>query len=206
VARGPAGSTQRRRLKAFLSAFIIRALTYVGGYAIFFQLQITGSDVWAVAPLLQLLDAWLFPIGILAFILKLGHGIRAGLIVDLDRKLPWGISKATVAAIFIAVFAGVQTLVSEFLSNNISLGAGALSAAGLVFFLAPMQRFAERVADRAAQAESNRTLSPTDQETFYREQVEIAYRDGVIGAKERQTLRSVQERLGLAADAALRIE
>jgi hypothetical protein len=80
----------------------------------------------------------------------------------------------------------------------------ALAAAALVFALSPLQRLAARVADKTVPRGGPMGLA--DAEAFYREQVEIAYSGGVIGAKERQTLRSVRERLGLAADAALRIQ
>jgi hypothetical protein len=65
-------------------------------------------------------------------------------------KLRWGLEQSTVASIFIVVFFIVSEGAQEFFGAAASNEwIGIIAAAGLVFFLAPLQRLAERVGARA---------------------------------------------------------
>jgi hypothetical protein len=76
-----------------------------------------------------------------AGIFALAFGLR-----DLIR---WTIKQSTVAAVFIAVFYLVSEGADRLLSSEFGNIMGLFASALIVFFLVPLQRFAERVAGAA---------------------------------------------------------
>lgn len=201
VSSTTAGTPERRRAIHYAVAFACHDLIWIG--FITANLFLAGLPEAARIIIGRIIPA-LFGV---AFALTFGYATLSGSIIDFDRHLHRGIKRGTIVAIFIGVFVGVQTLVSETLTSTIGLAAGALSAALLAAAWAPLQSLSERFADAAAPAGRGGTqLSAQQRESFYTEQVEIAYSDGKLGAKERQLLRSVRERLGVSDARALAIE
>lgn len=137
----------------------------------------------------------------------IGYSIVRHQILGFDVKVRWTISRGTIAAAFIAVFVGVQTFVSEFFTNTGGLITGAVAAAGLVFFLAPLQSLAEKVAGAATQdAKPPAAQSQDERLETYRATARSAWSDGAIDAKERALLDTLREALGLSYEQAARIE
>ncbi len=201
-----AGSVARRRANAYLLAFISHDITM----AVFFG--VSAGFFWlAPVQLAVAVETYLLVGGnlvlILVFLPMLVYSVLTGRALDLERKFHFSLSRTTIASIFVAVFVGVQTIVSEFAASSWGLAAAGLAAGGLFFALGPLQKLAERAADLAIPAGRDGTkMSSREREAFYREQIEIAYSDGSVGTKERQVLKSVRHRLGLSASRALEIE
>ncbi len=122
--------------------------------------------------------------------------------LGIDAKVRFGISKSTLAAIFVAVIflvsEGAQIVFGE---DQAWLGLAA--GAGLVFALAPLSRFADTVAARAVPLTAPRADGPG---AIYKRQVLAAWSDGSISKKERTMLRHLREDLGLGAVEADAIE
>jgi hypothetical protein len=110
--------------------------------------------------------------------------------LDLDVKIRWGLSKTTVAALFIAVFFVVSEGAAALFSEQWGTGAGILAAGGLVFGIAPLMRWSDRLAATAIPG-------ATDAEAIYLAAFRTAIADGRISAKEEVNLAEVAERLSL---------
>lgn len=136
------------------------------------------------------------PVGRLLSALVLTYSVMAGQIEGLDVKVRWGISRSTIAAVFITVFfiasEGAQIF---FGSENPWVG---LAAAGaLVFAIAPLQRGAERLAEKAVPL-ATPAPPPGFLEDSYRDAVRLALLDGALTREEELRLHEIAERLGVS--------
>jgi len=145
----------------------------------------------------------LLRLGIIALI---AYGILRTQLFDIDLRIRWTIKQSTLAAAVVAIVYVLSEGASRLLSNELGNVAGLLGAAVVVFFLAPLQRFAERV---AAAAMPN-THDTAEYATFRKLQVyEAAVTDalpGGVGEKERALLRRLRDSLGISAADAASIE
>ena len=122
----------------------------------------------------------------------------------IHTKLRFGISKGSVAGVVVAVVfmvsEGAQSLFGE---DKQWLG---LVVGGLVVFaIAPIQRAADRFAERAVP--SPRSLKDeSSASTIYRKQAALVWSDGKITAKERRLLRQLRDELHLPPHEADRID
>lgn len=140
--------------------------------------------------------------------LGLGYGVLKYRVLDIDLKVKTGIRNSTLAAIFVAVFfvvsEGAQVLFAGFAGSEML---GVLASGALVFFLAPLQRVAQRVSDTAMpdveDTPEHRTRRKTE---VYRATLEEVLADGQMSAKDRRVLLRLQESLELEAEAAQRLE
>lgn len=199
--RAQPGPAARRRAIEFLVAFGVRDALWLGQTILVTAQFATGTDIIPAD--------WFFGIlfaGLAVFSIIIARAVLRGTILDLPRRLHVGVARTTVGAAFLAVFVGVQTLVSEFVAGSVGLLAGAASAALLVLVIAPLQRAARSFADRAVPGGRIADLAEPERATFYREQVAIAYSDGFVGAKERSVLKAIRERLRISAQVAVAIE
>ncbi len=190
-------SMLRRRATAYLFAFMAHDVALAAVAVVSGALLAIDLDLFIrVAPYIYIpAGTWLT----LVFLPLLSYSVLSGQLLDVDRKFRLTVSRASLAGVFVAVFVAGQTFVSEYFTETSGLLGGAIAAGLLVIILNPLMRLTESIG-------SATVPMPSNLEEFYREQAEIAYSDGHIGPKERQALRSVRERLGLSADAALRIE
>jgi hypothetical protein len=141
-------------------------------------------------------------------VLVVAYGIVRYQLMGIDVKVRWTIKQSTVAAAFVGVFfvtsEGAQSFFAE--STNSSM-MGILAAGALVFAIAPLQRAAERVASAAVPgAKAPGELARSERLDLYREQLRAAWADGNLSADERRLLEVTRERLGIAAEDALRLE
>ncbi|MGQ0536051.1 MAG: hypothetical protein ACT4PT_08255 [Methanobacteriota archaeon] len=115
-------------------------------------------------------------------------------LLGIDVKVRWGISKSTVAAVFIAVFfvvsEGAQVL---FGADNPWIGV--VAAGMLVFALAPLQRVADRL---AAKAVPMGAAGVSDARETYRVLYRKVRADGVVTRDEERALARAASGLGLA--------
>jgi hypothetical protein len=130
---------------------------------------------------------------------------------DVDVKIRFAIRGTTLAGIFLAVFFVVNkvtenVVASRFRDGNIGIYVGGVVAGLLLFALAPLQRIADRIAARAVPANGAAHTTAEERQQLYREQLEIAWADGRLTPKERLLFLRLQERLGIAAADAARLE
>jgi hypothetical protein len=135
-------------------------------------------------------------------------GILRYQVLDIDVKLRWGLEQSTVASIFIAVFFIVSEGAQEFLGAAASNEwIGIIAAAGLVFFMAPLQRLAERVGARALpDARPPATMLDIEVRELYEQRLRSAWRDGALTRDERVLLDHLRERLRIPVEDAAAME
>ncbi len=136
----------------------------------------------------------------------IAYGILRTKLFDIDLKIRWTIRQSTVAAAFVAVFYVVTEAVDRYLASELGNWIGLLASALLVFFLAPLQRFAERVAHFAMPG----TQDTSEYAAYRKLQVyEAALQDalpGGISDKERTLLDHLRDSLGIGAKDAAALE
>lgn len=144
-------------------------------------------------------------VAILAGGVLLARGALVGNLLGAGVQLRWGISRSSIAAAFVAAFflvgEGAQLVLGEANPYVGLLGAGAL-----VFAMAPLQRAAERLAERAVPVAGQPTADPgLDKETAYRSAVRLALRDRVLTREEERHLLRLAHHAGISAPRALAI-
>jgi hypothetical protein len=134
----------------------------------------------------------------------IAYGILRTQLFDIDLRLRWTIKQSTLAGAFVALLYLVTEGAEQVLSSELGTLAGILAVAVLVFFLAPLQRLADRVAGAAMPG----ARDTPEYLAFRKLQVyESALRDAARGDgmsdKERALLDRLRDSLGIApADAA----
>lgn len=126
---------------------------------------------------------------------------------DVDVRIHKAVKRGTVLATFFAAFFAVSEGAQAYFSSLWGTVFGILSAALLVFVLAPIQQFAEKVADATVpDVKAIEKMSTSERRIFYREQVHIAWGDGVLNRKERALLDHLSKMLGLTPEETGRLE
>jgi len=149
------------------------------------------------------------PVGILALfaVPLIAYGILRTQLFDIDLRIRWTIKQSTVAGVFIAVMFVISEGASQFLSDELGKVTGLLAAGVLMFFLAPLQRFAERVASTAMPNTKNtEEYAAFRKMQVYEAAVAEAQQEGGISHKERTLLGHLRDSLGISAADAKAIE
>lgn len=195
--RGPA----RTRAGTLAVAFGVRDACWFTTYAVAAQLTLQGAGsnpsdypaIWYVV----YAGGTFFAVPIIAY------GVLRTQLFDIDLRIRWTIKQSSVAGVFVALLYLATELAERVLSAGLGSVVGLLAAAVLVFFLAPLQRFGERVASAAM---------PNTRETpeylafrklqVYEAALEDALKEGGISDKERTLLEHLRDSLGVSqADA-----
>jgi hypothetical protein len=191
----------RHRARAFSLAFGIRALVWGGIYllAAFATARMTPGMFFL---LLQFYAATL-----LVYVVLVSYGVLTAQLFDIDLKIRYTVRQSTVAASFVAVFFFVSEGVQTFLSVQLGAFLGVVAASLLVFFIAPLRRVADRVANFAVP----RARFSSDYEAFRKLQVyhaalEGVYSDNQVTAKERLILQRLRGAMDIADIDAERLE
>lgn len=198
----PPSTPSRSQAKVYLVAFGTRDVLFTVGVLIFGFAPVIRSWSWA---LLMWLSWW---IGGAVGLTLITYGFLKYRLLGIDLTIKRGISRSTVAAVFVAVFfvvsEGAQVLFAEFAGNELL---GIVAAGALVFFLAPLQRLGERVADTAMPGvENTEAYRKKRKREVYRTAVESAAKDEQITDAERDVLAGLQDELGLSGQEALELE
>lgn len=129
----------------------------------------------------------------------LAYGILRHQLLDIDVKLRWGISRTTVAAVFLAVFFAVSEGAQQFFGETLGGTYAGIAAAGaLVFAMAPLQRAAERLAERAVPLASvPASPAASNAEAVYKAALRAAMREGGVTRREERHLAEVARGLGV---------
>ena len=133
----------------------------------------------------------------------IAYGILRTQLFDIDLRIRWTIKQSTVAAVFVAIFYFASEGADRFLSSEFGNIIGLIASAMVVFFLVPLQRFAERVANAAMPNTENTTEYAMFRKLQVYEAALIeALPDGNISERERELLNRLRDSLEIStADA-----
>ncbi len=194
----------RNRARVFAIAFGIRDIGWGISYAVSFWMTWTDSS---------LMDGFLVPmklpyaLGTLFAVPLIAYGILRAHLFDIDLKIRWTIKQSTLAGVFVALIFLISEGADRFLSAELGNFAGLLAAAVVVFFLAPLQRFAEGVATVAMPNTKNTSEYTTFRKMqVYEEAVSEAHFEGGISEKERALLVRLRDSLEISETDADAIE
>ena len=195
----------RSRAGIFAVAFGVRDICWgvVYGWATVILWQ--GSYA-VVDPNASGLPYILYALGTLLAVPLIAYGILKTQLFDIDLKIQWTIRQSTIAAAFVAVFYIVTEGADRLLAEELGSWVGLLASALLIFFLTPLQRFAERVSEAAMP----KTRNTPEYASYRKLQVyEAALQDalpGGISDKERALLNHLRDSLGIGAPDAAALE
>ena len=200
-----ASGAARSRAGVFALAFGARDICwgYAYGMATWWlwigTYQVVDPDVSGLAYII-------YALGAMIAVPLITYGILKTQLFDIDLRIRWTIRQSTVAAAFVAVFYVVTEGADRVLASELGNWIGLLASGLLIFFLAPLQRFGERVASAAMPNTRN-----TPEYAAYRKlQVyEAALEDalpGGISDKERALLNHLRESLEIAPEDATALE
>lgn len=195
----------RARAGTFAIAFGVRDVcwTFAYGWATLVLWQGTYAIVDPNASRAPFLA---YALGTLLAVPLIAYGILRTQLFDVDLRIKWTIRQSTVAAIFVAVFYLVTEGADRLFEAELGSWAGLLASAMLLFFLAPLQRFAERFAG----AVMPNTTDTAEYAAYRKMQVyEAALTDalpGGISDKERALLNHLRDSLGISAVSADALE
>lgn len=193
-----ATGTARPRARSFALAFGFRDVCwgFVYGMAIW---QIWTGTYSVADPDAAGLVYIIYALGTLFAVPLIAYGILQTHLFDIDLRIRWTIKQSTLATAAVTIIFVLTEAADRFLSSELGNFAGLLAAALVVFFLAPLQRFAERVASAAMP----NTRNTPEYAVFRKLQVYEAalaetQQEGGISAKERALLNRLRDSLGIS--------
>lgn len=190
TASGPA----RSRARVFALAFGVRDVCWGYAYGL--------ATWWLWAGTYQVVDPdasglpyIVYALGSLIAVPLISYGILKTHLFDIDLRIRLTIKQSTLAAVFFAVFYLVTEGADRFFASELGNWIGLIASALLVFFLTPLQRFAERIASFAMPNTHN-----TPEYAAYRKLkvYEAAFEEALAGGvseKERALLNHLRESL-----------
>ena len=137
----------------------------------------------------------------------IAYGILRTQLFDIDLRIRWTIKQSTLATVVVTSIFLLSEGADRFLSAELGNVAGLLAAAVVVFFLAPLQRFAERVASAAMPNTKNTPEYAMFRKLqVYEAALTEALPDGNISDRERELLNRLRDSLGISLSDANAIE
>lgn len=196
----------RERAGIFALAFGIRDLLWGVSYGIAAWVVWTGTDPWVMTDI-RAFGKLIYGLGTLLAVPLIAYGVLRTHLFDIDLKVRWTIKQSTLAALVVACVFLLSEAADRFLSAELGSVAGLLAAAVVVFFLAPLQRFADSIAGSAMPNTQNTPeYAMFRKMQVYEEAVLDAQRDGGISDKERALLIRLRDSLGITESDASSIE
>ena len=198
-----AAGANRARARAFALAFGIRDICWGTMYGFGIWAIWSGTYMTDVVTDLDLPGKVVYALGTLIAVPLIAYGILRAHLFDIDLRIRWTIKQSTLAGLVVAIIFLISEGASEFISAELGNVAGLLAAAVVIFFLTPLQRFAERVAATAMPNTQNTPEYTTFRKMqVYEEAVSEAQYEGGISQKERALLVRLRDSLGISeADA-----
>jgi hypothetical protein len=181
----------RERAGIFALAFGVRDLGWTLSYAI------SSWVIWAQPELtaftvmtdISWLGKFVYALGTLLAVPLITYGILRTQLFDIDLHIRWTIKQSTVAAVFVAVFYLVSEGADRLLESELGNVIGLIASALVMFFLVPVQRFAERVAGAAMpNTENTPEYAMFRKLQVYEAALAEALPDGNISDRERDLL------------------
>ncbi len=201
-----ASGAGRARARAFTIAFGVRDICWgiLYGYAVW-SIGVGRAEILEGEP--AGFEFLLYALGTLLSAPLIAYGILRTQLFDIDLRIRWTIRQSTLAAAVVTIAYVLSEVAEQLVSAELGSTVGILAAALVVFFLAPLQRFAERVADSAMPNTRNTPEYVAFRKMqVYEEAIAEAHLDGGISAKERALLGKLRESLGISAADAATIE
>ena len=200
-----ASGAARARARAFALAFGIRDICWGFLYGSSVWQLWSGTYQWIADPVPPMYFVYL--LGTLVSVPLIAYGILRTQLFDIDLRIRWTIKQSTLAASILAILFILTEGADRLLSSELGNWAGLFAAAVVVFFLAPLQRFADRVAG-AAMPNTKNTPEYTmfRKMQVYEEAVSEAHYKGGISEKERALLVRLRDSLGISVSDADAIE
>ncbi len=196
----------RERAGTFALAFGLRDLGWSLSYTIAAWYMWTQPDLIDM-PAAALLGKAVYALGTLLAVPLIAYGILRSHLFDIDLKMRWTIRQSTLATVVVTSVFLLSEGADRFLSAELGNWAGLLAAAVVVFFLTPLQRFAESVASAAMPNTKNTPEYAVFRKMqVYEEAVSEAHTEGGISEKERALLNRLRDSLGISASDAEAIE
>lgn len=194
----------RDRARSFALAFGLRDICWGFVY---------GISIWDIAQgsylatdQIRVVDH-IYRLGTLIYVPIIAYGILRTQLFDIDLRIRWTIKQSTVAGIFVAVMYVISEGASQFLSDELGNVAGLLAAGLVMFFLTPLQRFAERVAGAAMpNTENTSEYASFRKMQVYESALREALQEGGISNKERSLLNHLRDSLDVSESDAVAIE
>jgi hypothetical protein len=208
--RGAETAATRARARSFTVAFGFRdicwTIAYGGAIWLIFAGNYTITETSANDALVAALTA-IYACGTLFYVPLVTYGILRTHLFDIDLRVRWTIKQSTVAAAVVAIVYLVSEGASQLLSTELGGVAGLFAAALVVFFMAPLQRFADRVASAAMP----NTVNTPEYAAFrklqvYEAAVAESLQGGGITPKERALLNRLRDSLGITLGDAAAVE
>jgi hypothetical protein len=196
----------RERAGIFALAFGFRDLCWVLSYSIFIWWTWTHSDL-PTLPDLFWLGKFVYALGTLLAVPLIAYGILRAHLFDIDLRIRWTIKQSTLAAIAMTFIFVLSEGADRFLSSELGNVSGLVAAAIVVFFLAPLQRFAEKVASVAMPNTNNTPEYAAHRKMqVYEAAIEEADQEGGISDKERSLLNRLRDSLDISPSDAEMLE
>lgn len=197
--RTKAGSTARRRARAFALGFGSRDASFVAlvlvGYLAILLLGLSGSEA---SFFLALTLAW--PVGLMLSVAFLTYGILREQLFDIDVKVKVAVRKSTVVGLFAGGFFVASEALEAVLPVDDAL-LGVLAAGLIALGLRPIQRAAQGLAERLMPGVDATVEHLASRKVeVYRAAVEGALADGALSSRERAILAGLADELGLSPE------
>jgi hypothetical protein len=141
------------------------------------------------------------------YIVLLAYAVLRSQLFDIDLRIRWAIKQSTLAAAVVAIIFLLSEGADRLLSAELGNFAGLLAAAIVVFFLAPLQHLAERVAGVAMPKTQNTPeYAAFRKMQVYEAALAEAQQGGGISQKERALLNRLRDSLEVSTSDAEAIE
>ncbi len=201
-----AAGTARTRAGIFAFAFGFRDICWGFIYTLGIWQTLTGNYVIDAA-LAPTVFTVIYAAGSLLAVPLVAYGILRAHLFDIDLRVRWTIKQSTLAAVVVTLMFIISEGADRLLSAELGNFAGLMAAALVVFFLAPLQRFAESVASVAMPNTQNTPEYASFRKMqVYEEAVAEARFEGGISQRERALLVRLRDSLEISASDAETVE
>ena len=200
---------KRARARAFTLAFGIRDVLWTMTFAtnVLHYYGFIGEGFSDDTALMPVFVPFSYAAALILYVPLVAYGVLRVQLFDVDLRIKRTLKRSTIAAAFVATFFVVSELASEFLSSQLGTVLGVVVTGGLVFFLDPIQRAAERLSNAAMP----NTVQTPEYETYrklqvYESALQAALEDGHISERQRRVLNSMIESMGIDTRVAEQLE
>lgn len=190
--RAPPGSVMRRRARMFCLAFGANDLSTLYFY---FPASPQDDGYLSAAYALQAVS-----------IVLLAYAILKWKLLDIEIRLKWTLRRGTLVAVFLATFFVVAAIAEQWLQRY-GILVGGIGVGLLLFALRPIERAADRFAERAMPGvQATPEYLTFKRFEMYRAAVEAAQETGGIDDRERAKLERLRQKMGLSVGDATALE
>jgi hypothetical protein len=196
----------RERAGIFALAFGFRDIGWSLSYGIFAWLMWTQPDLASI-PDIGWLGKFVYALGTLLAVPLIAYGVLRTQLFDIDLRIRWTIKQSTFAAMVVGIVFALSEGVEWLVSSEMGDTWGLVAAAAVVFFLKPLQGFAERVVSLLMPKTQNTPeYKVSRKKQVYESALSEAQLEGGISHKERALLVRLRDSLGITETDAKSIE